>query len=59
LIIAHIYIGAVGMEGGWEAMARGEVDLNWAQQHHSLWAEKELGRQRDHKVGQCSSRRIL
>jgi formate dehydrogenase subunit gamma len=43
LIIAHIYIGAVGMEGGWEAMAGGEVDLNWAKQHHSLWAEKELG----------------
>jgi len=43
LIIAHIYIGAVGMEGGWEAMANGEVDVNWAKQHHSLWAAKELG----------------
>ena len=41
-IIAHIYIGAVGMEGGWDAMASGEVDLNWAKQHHSLWVEKEL-----------------
>jgi len=43
LIIAHIYIGAVGMEGGWEAMANGEVDLNWARQHHALWAEREFG----------------
>jgi len=42
LIIAHIYIGAVGMEGGWEAMASGEVDLNWARQHHSLWVEREF-----------------
>lgn len=41
-IIAHIYIGALGMEGGWDAMASGEVDLNWAKQHHSLWAEKEM-----------------
>jgi formate dehydrogenase subunit gamma len=41
-IIAHIYIGALGMEGGWDAMASGEVDLNWARQHHSLWVEKEL-----------------
>jgi hypothetical protein len=24
-------------------MAGGEVDLNWAKQHHSLLAEKELG----------------
>lgn len=46
LIIAHTYIGAVGLEGGWEAMAGGEVDLNWAKQHHSLWAEKELGQGR-------------
>jgi formate dehydrogenase subunit gamma len=47
LIIAHIYIGAIGMEGGWEAMATGEVDLNWAKQHHSLWVEQELGQGRN------------
>jgi formate dehydrogenase subunit gamma len=45
LIIAHIYIGAVGLEGGWEAMASGEVDLNWAKQHHSLWAKEELAKE--------------
>jgi formate dehydrogenase subunit gamma len=22
-------------------MGRGEVDVNWARQHHSLWLEKE------------------
>jgi formate dehydrogenase subunit gamma len=47
LIIAHIYIGAIGMEGGWEAMASGEVDANWAKQHHSLWAAKELVARRE------------
>ncbi len=42
LVIAHIYIGTLGMEGGFDAMADGEVDLNWAKQHHSLWVEQEL-----------------
>lgn len=45
-IIAHVYIAALSMEGGWEAMATGQVDLNWAKQHHSLWLERELGRGR-------------
>jgi formate dehydrogenase subunit gamma len=39
LIIAHIYIGTVGMEGAFEAMGSGEVDLNWAREHHNLWVE--------------------
>lgn len=46
LVIAHIYIGTLGMEGGFDAMADGEVDLNWAKQHHSLWVEQELGQGR-------------
>lgn len=46
-IIAHIYIGAIGLEGGWEAMATGQVDLNWANQHHSLWVEREFGQGRN------------
>jgi formate dehydrogenase subunit gamma len=41
-IIAHIYIATLGMEGGFDAMADGKVDLNWAKQHHSLWVEQEL-----------------
>jgi len=39
LIIAHIYIGTIGMEGGFEAMGSGKVDLNWAKEHHSLWVK--------------------
>jgi formate dehydrogenase subunit gamma len=41
-ILAHIYIASIGMEGGFDAMADGQVDLTWARQHHSLWLEKEL-----------------
>ena len=42
VIIAHIYIGTLGMEGAFEAMGTGEVDLNWAKEHHDQWfAEKQ------------------
>jgi formate dehydrogenase subunit gamma len=40
LILAHIYIGTVGMEGAFEAMGQGTVDLNWAKEHHNLWLEQ-------------------
>lgn len=40
-ILAHIYIGTLGMEGAFDAMGSGEVDLNWAEQHHSLWVAEE------------------
>src|SRR5450631_4373760 len=40
-IMAHIYIGTIGMEGAFDAMGTGEVDLNWAKEHHSLWVEEE------------------
>jgi formate dehydrogenase subunit gamma len=37
IIIAHIYIGTVSMEGAIDAVTTGEVDENWAREHHSLW----------------------
>lgn len=40
VIIAHIYIGSIGMEGALDAMTTGEVDENWAKEHHSLWVEE-------------------
>lgn len=46
-ILAHIYIGSVGMEGGFGAMGSGEVDYNWAKEHHSLWVEQEVAKARD------------
>ena len=39
IILAHIYIGSIGMEGAYAAMGSGQVDLNWAKEHHSLWVE--------------------
>ncbi|KRE18088.1 formate dehydrogenase [Bosea sp. Root381] len=41
-ILGHIYIGTIGMEGAFDAMGSGEVDLNWAKAHHSLWVEEEM-----------------
>jgi formate dehydrogenase subunit gamma len=37
VIIGHIYIGSLGMEGAFDAMGTGDVDLNWAREHHNLW----------------------
>jgi formate dehydrogenase subunit gamma len=42
LILAHIYIGTVGMEGAFEAMGTGEVDVNWAKEHHDQWLARKL-----------------
>ena len=42
LILAHIYIGTLGMEGAFEAMGTGEVDLNWAKEHHDRWLAEKL-----------------
>jgi formate dehydrogenase subunit gamma len=43
-MLAHIYIGTIGMEGAFEAMGSGTVDINWAKEHHSLWLEEENAR---------------
>jgi formate dehydrogenase subunit gamma len=45
VIIAHIYIGTLGMEGAFEAMGTGEVDLNWAKEHHDLWLQDQLAKE--------------
>ena len=43
-ILAHIYIGSLGMEGAYDAMGSGQVDLAWARAHHDLWVEQEQAR---------------
>jgi formate dehydrogenase subunit gamma len=48
LILAHIYIGTLGMEGAFEAMGTGEVDLNWAKEHHDRWLDRQLTNQDGH-----------
>lgn len=45
IIIAHIYIGSVGMEGAYDAMGSGEVDEAWAKQHHSIWLQEMQDKQ--------------
>jgi formate dehydrogenase subunit gamma len=44
VMLAHIYIGTIGMEGAFEAMGTGQVDVNWAREHHRLWLDQEMGR---------------
>jgi formate dehydrogenase subunit gamma len=42
LILGHIYIGTLGMEGAFEAMGEGTVDVNWAKEHHSVWYAEQI-----------------
>ena len=44
IILAHIYLGSVGMEGAFDAMGSGEVDEQWAREHHGLWYEDVTGK---------------
>jgi len=45
-MLVHIYMGTLGMEGAFEGMGTGEVDVDWAKQHHSLWLEEEMEKSR-------------
>lgn len=40
IIFAHIYIGSIGMEGAFDAMGSGDVEEQWAREHHSLWVDE-------------------
>jgi formate dehydrogenase subunit gamma len=46
VILGHIYIGTLGTEGAFEAMGTGEVDYNWAEEHHDLWLHEKLAKER-------------
>lgn len=39
IIIAHIYLGSVGMEGALDSMTKGTVEAQWAKEHHDIWYE--------------------
>jgi len=43
IILAHIYIGSIGMEGAFDAMGSGYVDENWAREHHNVWVAEVKG----------------
>lgn len=40
LMFFHVYIGSLGMEGAFSSMVGGQVDENWAREHHSLWLKE-------------------
>jgi formate dehydrogenase subunit gamma len=44
VVVVHVYLRTWGIQGAAAAMGSGEVDVNWAKQHHSLWAEREMKR---------------
>ncbi len=46
MIIGHIYLGSFGVQGSFDAMAKGDVDLEWARTHHPLWVARIVGRRR-------------
>lgn len=39
-IVAHIFIGSLGMEGAFEPMETGDVDHALGEHHHDLWARE-------------------
>jgi formate dehydrogenase subunit gamma len=43
VMLAHIYIGTVGMEGAFEGMWDGTVDANWAKEHRCGGALRSPG----------------
>jgi formate dehydrogenase subunit gamma len=38
--IGHIYIGTIGTPGAYHAMRYGDVDEEWAREHHEAWYEQ-------------------
>jgi formate dehydrogenase subunit gamma len=44
MILGHIYIGTLGTEGAFEAMGTGEIDYDWAKEHHDLWLEDQFAK---------------
>ena len=55
VIFAHIYLGSIGMEGAYDAMGKGEVEEQWAREHHSIWAEKAIAERDDPRRKQTGS----
>lgn len=41
VILGHIYLGTVGVEGAYESMRYGHVDETWAKEHHEYWYNDE------------------
>lgn len=48
LMVAHIYIGTVGMEDAFRSMTTGYVDENWAKEHHRAWYDEVKSAEQRH-----------
>ena len=57
IIIAHIYIGTIGMEGAIHAMWSGNVEENWAKEHHSIWYEEIKSSDQEYSPPESRSRK--
>ena len=53
--MGHAYVGSIGMEGSLDSMLRGEVDENWAKEHHDLWYEEVTGNKVTHEEEAASA----
>ncbi len=58
-MLVHTYMGTIGTEGAFEGMTTGEVDINWAKAHHSLWYEEEMGGQKADRSKAQSNKRAF
>lgn len=44
VVMVHVYMRTLGIQGALSAMTSGRIDVNRARQQHSLWAARELQR---------------
>ena len=47
-ILVHTYMATLGTEGAFDGMSSGNVDINWAKHHHSLWYTERMGASEKH-----------
>jgi formate dehydrogenase subunit gamma len=43
VVLMHMYLGSIGVQGALEAMTSGRVSAEWAKEHHDLWYEEVAG----------------
>ena len=46
------------MQGAFSAMGSGQVDVNWAKEHHSLWAEREIEKMEEVAAAETGAARM-
>ncbi len=54
VFFGHAYLGTIGTEGTLEGMTKGQVSVEWAQQHHDLWYD-EIRRKQNTSKSDSSS----